>query len=92
LSGDEAAIEEQTNELYRYADILAVYLGSINPYWDAAKWKELFDTSAELIIKESHEFYRKDYTAAMQTFIEFVYTSLAIGDYFAQGMYQYALI
>lgn len=92
LSGDEAAIEVQANELHQYKDNLAVYLGSINPYWDEAEWKELFDTSVELIIKESYEFYRKDYIAATKTFEELLYSSLAIGDYFALGLYQYALM
>lgn len=92
LSGDTATIEAQTNALRQYDDNLAVYLGSINPYWDEAIWKDLLNTTAELIIKESNELYTKDYTAAALTFEELLYASLAIGDYFALGLYQYALI
>jgi hypothetical protein len=92
LSGDTATIEAQTNALRQYDDNLAVYLGSINPYWDEAIWKDLLNTTAELIIKESNELYTKDYTAAALTFEELLYASLVIGDYFALGLYQYALI
>lgn len=92
LSGDQAAIEVQMNEFRQYEDTVAAYLGSINPYWDETVWKELLNTSAELTIEESYDFYRKDYAAAMQTFEELLYSSLAIGDYFALGLYQYALM
>ncbi|MDD2504439.1 MAG: hypothetical protein PHG58_11445 [Clostridia bacterium] len=90
LSGDQAAIEAQTNAFYQYGDNLSAYLGSINPYWDETVWKQLFNTSAEFIIKESYEFLTKDYAAAMKTFEELLYSFLAIGDYFALGLYQYA--
>jgi hypothetical protein len=92
LSDDQDRIQAQRDALYQFSDRLSAYLGSVNPYWDEAKWKELFDRSVELIIKQSLEFQRKDYVAAMETFQDFLYNSLAIGDYFALGLYQYTLI
>ncbi len=92
LSGDQAAIETQMNEFHQYANTVSAYLGSINPYWDETVWKDLLNTSADLIIEESYDFYRKDYAAAMKTYEELLYSSLAIGDYLALGLYQYTLM
>jgi len=92
LSGDQSSIDAQTIELYNFANRVAVYLGSINPYWDETIWKELLNTSAKFIIDESYQMKNADYVEAMKTFQNFLYTSLAIGDYFAFGLYQYAFI
>ncbi|MDD3168786.1 MAG: hypothetical protein PHC91_04890, partial [Eubacteriales bacterium] len=92
LTGDQTSIETQMNELNQYADRQATYLSSINPYWDETIWKELFYAFNGFLLEESYEFQRKDYVAAMQTFEKLLYTALSIGDNFAQGLYQYALI
>ena len=91
LSDDQANIQAETDALYQFASGLSAYLASVNPYWNEMRWKELFNKSAELIIEQSYEFQRKDYVAAMETFEEFLYSSLTIGDYFALGLYQYTL-
>jgi|GEM_PF-986436 len=89
LSGDEANIVAKTGEVDQFTGELAAFLGSINPYWDEAKWNELFTRSAGLVVEQSYNFQRKEDVEAMKNFERFLYSSLAIDDYFALGLYQY---
>lgn len=90
LSGDQAEIESRSLEVYQHADEVAAYLSSINPYWNEAKWKELLYTFVGFLVEESSALQREDYSAFLQTFEKLLYSSLAIGDYYALGLYQYA--
>ncbi|GAB1477348.1 hypothetical protein MASR2M70_21860 [Bacillota bacterium] len=92
LSGDQAAIDIKTEEAYQYSNQLSALFSSSNPYWDEAKWKELFGNFAELIITQSLNIHRKEYFEAMKNFERLLYASLAINDYYAYGLYQYAML
>lgn len=89
LSGEATNMEAQIREVEEFINSFSSYLGSINPYWDEAKWKELFHQTAALIIEQSLNLQREEYSEAMKNFEEFMYSTLAIDDYFAYGLYQY---
>lgn len=91
-SGDQAGVEAQTEQAYKFASQLAAYLATINPYWDETEAKELLFSLIELVLQEGYNFQTKEYVASMQTFKELLNASLAIGDFFATGLYQYTLI
>lgn len=90
LSGDQAAIDAKVNEVYQSTDELAAYLSSINPYWNVEKWEELLHTYIGFLVEVSTALQKKNYLDFLQTFEKLLYSALAIGDYYALGLYQYA--
>lgn len=96
LSGDPAVIEAAMNDLYRYADQIAEYLASINPYWTKSKWKELLYAYNNHLIDEITALQSEgleqteEYEASLPIFEEMLQAALDIADYLAQGMIQYA--
>lgn len=89
LSGDTTGMEAPIREVEEFINTFSAYLGSINPYWDETKWKELFNQTATLIIEQSLNLQKAEYNEALQNFERFIYSTYAIDDYFAYGLYQY---
>lgn len=92
LDGDQVSLDAKTNAVYQYGKQLSEYLASINPYWDEAKWQDLFGTFARLIIEQSYSINNKEYIQAMKGFESLLYSALSISDYFALGLFQYTQI
>lgn len=84
-------IEASMNNLYRYADQIAEYLASINPYWTKSKWKELLYTYNNHLIDEASAIQGKEYDESLFIYEDLLKSALAIADYFAQGLNQYFL-
>ncbi len=88
LNSDQTDLHAKTKAIYQYSNLLSTYFGKINPYWNEAKWKELFDAFAGLIIEQGYNLNRREYVAAMRNFEQLLYSLLVINDYFASGLYQ----
>lgn len=91
MNEDEAMTEASMNALYQYANQIAEYLASINPYWTKSKWKELLYTYNNYLIDEACAIQRKEYDESLFIFEDLLKSALAIADYFAQGLNQYFL-
>lgn len=89
LSGDSASVEAKSKAVFQYGNQLSEYLGSVNPYWDREKWEELFDSFVVMLVEQINNLNGKEYVEAMLNFELLLYSSLAISDYFALGLFQY---
>lgn len=89
LSGDSATMETKSREVDEFINSFASFFARINPYWDEAKWKELFSLTAALIIEQSADFHNKEYKKALHNFQNFMFSTFMIDDYFAYGLYQF---
>lgn len=83
---DIVAINSSASQWYQSADDLAVYLASINIYWDADQWKSLFYHYIKLEIEEIIAFQRGNYEQEIAMFYSKQDLSDLMGSYMARGI------
>ena len=85
-AGDSKAAADAERKWYANADEIAVYLGSINPYWTADEWKSMLYEHLALTKKEAVEMIAGKYSDSISTFDEVERQALLMADVMADGL------
>jgi len=88
IAGNNDAANTITQALYKNADERAAYLASINPFWDEAQWKYLIYNFYAFSFQEIISILTND-PKNVDLFDRFLQYTDTMGDYFAQGLFQY---
>jgi len=88
ITDDRAAADQLVRDLYENADERAVYLASINPFWDEMQWKYLIYTFYNYSFQEITSIMTGD-PRNIDLFDRFLQYADTMGDYFAQGLFNY---
>jgi hypothetical protein len=88
VTGDNAAANTIAQELYKNGDERAAYMASINPFWDETQWKNLLYTFYSYSFQEIVSILTND-PKSVNIFDRFLQYTDTMGDYFAQGLFQY---
>jgi len=91
LSGDVQLIDQTAQQLYQLADERAEYLASLNPFWRVIEWQNLTYTFLQLNFEMIVAFLSGEYQRSINVFDRLLYHADSIGDYFAEGMYNYLI-
>jgi|GEM_PF-549209 hypothetical protein len=89
INGDVDALNHYINVIYEENKKRAEFLASINPYWDQEEWISLIDDYLQHTIEETNSFAAGDFTKSMEHYDKLMELSNTMGDYFAQGLYNY---
>jgi hypothetical protein len=88
LTGNNESANAITQELYKNADERAKYLASINPFWDETQWRNLIYTFYNFSFQEIVSILTND-PKNVDLFDRYLQFTDTIGDYFAQGLFNY---
>ncbi len=89
LDGDEDAVSMYVEQLYENVAQRAFFLDSINPYWDAFEYYDLFATYTRYIIEMANALAATDFSRIMEIYDLLRAHTNIMGDVFAQGLYDY---
>lgn len=87
--GDQNASNYYTQLLYQNADRIASHLSKMNPFWDEMQWKTLLYNYINLIIQNAVALGAREFEKELDIFERMLLAALAMGDYQADGLYQY---
>lgn len=88
----EGNIDEVYNNLdrlYRNAAERARFLAQANPFWDENTWRNIFETYLHFTIEMINSFITGDYSEDAEAYDRLTEFTNSIGDYFAQGIYDF---
>jgi hypothetical protein len=88
ITGDHDAANKIAQQLYKEGDERAAYMASINPYWDEAQWKNLLYNFYAYSFQEIISILTND-PKNVDLFDRFLQYTDVMGDYFAQGLFDY---
>lgn len=89
VSGDQAGANYATQSLYQNADNIASQFAKMNPFWDVMQWKTLLYNYINLIIQDVVALGSGEFETELDIFERMLLAALALGDYHADGLYQY---
>ncbi|MDD4122093.1 MAG: hypothetical protein PHE94_04290 [Eubacteriales bacterium] len=89
LDGDEDAVSMYVEQLYENIAQRAFFLDSINPYWNAFEYYDLFATYTRYIIEMANALAANDFSRLMEIYDLLRAHTNIMGDVFAQGLYDY---
>jgi len=89
LSGDVQAVDENINRLYQNVMERALFVESINPYWSASVYEELFFSYIRHILETSNAILEHDSARDIELYDILNEHTDRMGDIFAQGIYEY---
>jgi len=89
LEGNEEAIRENVSRLYDNVDERALFLESINPYWSAEGYRDLFYSYIDYIIETANIIAARDVTREIELYDILNDHTNRMGDVFAQGVYDF---
>ena len=85
-SGDQEAVNRITVELYETADQGADFLASINDYWDASVWRDMFTQLINMRIQVILSILQGNYRNEIRVFDRIQDLAVVMGDYLARGI------
>jgi hypothetical protein len=88
-TGNTSEISRITEQLYQVANERAVFLASINPYWDENELRNRLYQQTKGIINESTTFLTGDYARNLDIFSTLLALAESTGDYYFQGLMSY---
>jgi len=89
LEGDKEAVQQNIDRFYRNINDNAVFLGSINPYWSEAEWRNMLESYLQYTIEQANSFAAGEYRKEMELLDRHTELTNRMGDIFAQGLYDY---
>jgi hypothetical protein len=89
IRGDIDAIDLYIERLYNNVERRASYIESINPYWTAEEYRELFYTYNMYILELINSIILSDYSRLVETFDQLKDHTNRMGDVFAEGVYSF---
>jgi len=88
-SRDQDTANYYTQLLYQNANDIAAQYAKMNPFWDEMQWKTLLYNYINLIIQDAIALGSGEFDKELDIFERMLLASLAMGDYLADGLYQY---
>ena len=88
-SGNQDNANYYTQLLYQNANDIASQYAKMNPFWDEMQWKTLLYNYINLIIQDAVALGSREFDKELDIFERMLLASLAMGDYLADGLYQY---
>lgn len=89
LEGNTEAVQQNLDRFYQNINDNAVFLASINPYWNEAEWRDMLTEYLQYTIEEANAFAAGDYKKSIEAFDLHTELTNRMGDIFAQGLYEY---
>lgn len=90
-AGDQDTVNYYTQLLYENADETAVHHAKMNPFWDGMQWKTLLYNYINLVIQDVVATGSREFEKELDIFEQMLLASLAMGDYLADGFYEYMI-
>ena len=88
-SGNQGVANYYTQLLYQNANDIASQYAKMNPFWDEMQWKTLLYNYINLIIQDIVASGSREFDKELDIFERMLLAALAMGDYLADGLYQY---
>ena len=85
-SGNQEEVQKATLELYETADQGAAFLASINDYWDASRWKDLYTQYINLGIQVILSVLGGNYENEIRIYDRLQDLTVTMGNYMANGI------
>ncbi|OPX90813.1 MAG: hypothetical protein A4E52_00708 [Pelotomaculum sp. PtaB.Bin013] len=85
-AGDNKAAAEAERKWYANADAIAVFLGSINPYWSQEQWRMMMYRHLALVKAEAVNMLAGKYEASIAAYDENEIHTLGMADVMAEGL------
>lgn len=64
-------------------------MAQVNPFWNESTWRNIFDTYLRFTIEMINSFIERDYSKDAEAYDRLTAFTNSIGDYFAQGIYEF---
>jgi len=87
-AGDTGAAADAEKRWYANADEIAVFLGSINPYWSVQQWKTMLHEHLALTKSEAVNILTGKYAEGITVFDQIEKSALEMADVMAHGIIQ----
>jgi hypothetical protein len=88
-SGNQGVANYYTQLLYQNANDIVSQYAKMNPFWDEMQWKTLLYNYINLIIQDIVASGSREFDKELDIFERMLLAALAMGDYLADGLYQY---
>lgn len=88
-SGQQDVADYYTQLLYQNSNELASHYSKMNPFWDEMQWKTLLYNYNNLIIQDAIALNTRQFEKELDIFERMLLAALAMGDYQADGLFQY---
>ena len=85
-AGDSAAATDAEKRWYANVDQIAAFLGSINPYWSAQKWRKMLYDHLAMTKEEAVDILTQKYPDSINVFENIEQEVLAMADMMTQGI------
>ncbi len=89
LEGNDDAVRENVERLFKNVDERALFLESTNPYWSAEGYRDLFYSYLDYIIETANAIATRDLSRDIELYDILNELTNRMGDVFAQGVYEY---
>lgn len=90
-AGDLNTANEYAQLIYKNSDDIAYQYAKMNPFWDVTQWRMLGYNYTDNLIEDAIALYTGDFENELDTFERMLLAGLAMGDYFAEGLYGYIM-
>lgn len=87
--GNTDGVNQSLERLYKNAAERARLLAQANPFWDESTWRNIFETYLRFTIEMINSFITGDYSNDAEAYDRLTAFTNTIGDYFAQGIYEF---
>jgi len=87
--GNTDGVNKSLERLYSNAAERARLLAQANPFWDESTWRNIFETYLRFTIEMINSFITGDYSNDAEAYDRLTAFTNNIGDYFAQGIYEF---
>lgn len=89
LAGNVDLVIEKVRRLYQNAEERANYIASANPFWDETVVRDFIFAYHQYTLEEINAFLTGDHQKSIDIYDRLLQLADRIGDYFAQGLYNY---
>lgn len=86
ISGNNEEADASIRRLYEIAEANAAYLAQQSPYWDADRWRAIFNDDINNLTQQVIAIESGDYVRALNIFETIMEKALIKGDYYAEGV------
>ncbi|GGL41571.1 acetylglutamate kinase [Sporolactobacillus putidus] len=85
-AGHSAGAADAEKRWYANADVIAAFLGHINPHWSAKNWQSMMHEHLALTKAEAAQLLTKKYSESISTFDRIEPQALTMADVMAYGI------
>lgn len=87
--GNQEEVDRDLERMYRNAAERARLLAQVNPFWNEATWREMFETYLNYTIEMANAFVTGDHTGDVANYDRIIALTVQIADYYAQGIFNF---